>query len=228
MQITQTPAALIVGRRIYCILYGGRFGYIVNVIGTPGIGPQVRSLGGGVMMTGGSCKVDVIWDDGTQSPAVPECIVLGVQWKLYDEIVDSEVIAEAYTRAAIKTAQLKAKADEAVATMRTAMESATVAGRALGLIPESEFRAANKRGSSAAYNLRTELKAAGIKARVKQDGYSALNVWVALESMEAAKSIASKYKAGSFDGMTDSYDYDPSAWGRVFGDVQYVFCYVER
>ena len=27
--------------------------------------------------------------------------------------------------------------------------------------------------------------------------------------------------------MTDCYDYDPSAWGSVFGDVRYVFERVE-
>ena len=46
--------------------------------------------------------------------------------------------------------------------------------------------------------------------------------------LPAAKVICNKYEAGHFDGMTDCYDYDPSAWGAVFGDVRYVFEGVDR
>lgn len=227
MQIAQSPAALVIGRRVYCILYGGKYGTIVNIKGQPGIGPQVRSLGGGVIMTGGSCHVDIIWDNGSQSPHVPECIILGVQWKLFDEIVGAEEIAAAQANSVIFTAQQKAKADAERIAKAAADAAALEAGRAVGLIPESEFRTSGKRGSAAASNLRAELKAVGIKARVKQDGYSALNVWVSADNLAAAKTIAAKYKAGNFDGMTDCYEYSTSAWGRVFGDVQYVFIYTE-
>lgn len=130
--------------------------------------------------------------------------------------------------AAIRVASLKAKGEAAAEAMRKAKAAALVAGKAIGLIPEDEFKAAKKRGSAAAYNLRIELKAAGFKARVVQDGYSALRVHLAAGSDKGkAEAIADKYEAGSFDGMTDCYNYDPGAWGLVFGDVRHVFCYLE-
>lgn len=141
---------------------------------------------------------------------------------------DDAEIANLLAAKAIRDANIKAKADEAAAVMAAAMAQADVAGRALGLIPEAEFKAAGKRGSAAAYNLRAHLKARGIKASVKQDGYSCINVWVKASDHPMAQMIALAYKAGDFDGMVDCYNYDPSAWGRVFGDVQYVFVYNER
>lgn len=33
--------------------------------------------------------------------------------------------------------------------------------------------------------------------------------------------ILSKYEAGSFDGMTDSYSYHRTAWNEVFGSTKY-------
>ena len=129
-----------------------------------------------------------------------------------------------YAQEKRKKEQEKAKKDEAAARFKAAQAVALEAGKKMGLIPEAEFRAAGKRGSAAASNLRDELKAAGFKCGVKQDGYSAINVVAPADAdMERVKAICSKYKAGSFDGMSDCYDYDPCPWGSVFGDVQYVF-----
>jgi hypothetical protein len=149
------------------------------------------------------------------------------RFMLDEGVASAEEIAFLEACIEIRKASLKAKADEAAAIMRNAMAAAEIEGRKIGLIPEKEFQAAGKRGSAAAYNLRAELKAAGFKARVKQDGYSSINVWVDPGSdLSAVRKIADKYRAGDFDGMTDCYDYDPSAWGNVFGDVRYVFCYL--
>lgn len=139
--------------------------------------------------------------------------------------LDLAGVANLLAGVAIRNADLKAKADEAAAIFAAAMAEAKAAGLKLGLIPEADFQAAKKRGSAAAYNLRQELKAAGIKASVKQDGYNSINVWVDPADKAAAAKIADKYQAGNFDGMDDCYKYDPSSWGKVFGDVRYVFCY---
>ena len=146
------------------------------------------------------------------------------RFMLDDGCISVDDLAALEAAHAIRQASLKAKADEVAAEMVRAKAAALKAGLALGLMPEADFNAAKKRGSAAAHNLRIELKAAGIKASVKQDGYSAINVRIESGSRPAAKAICAKYKAGSFDGMTDCYDYDPCAWGLVFGDVRYVFC----
>jgi hypothetical protein len=213
-----------VGRKVSSSLYNRGMGVICAVNGVPGVVP-VRSLGGGIVQAGGSCEVDIAFYCGSMAKRLPECILMGVQWELQDEVVDAAEVAAVLAKAVLQQAALKAKADEVAAAFVVAMGQAEKDGIALGLIPEGVFNKSGKRGSAAAFNLRAELKAAGIKAKVKQDGYSALNVWAV--DMEAAQKIASKYKAGGFDSMSDCYDYDPSAWGKVFGDVQYVFVYKE-
>lgn len=215
--------AIEIGRRVSTGLYGRGRGTIVAVYGAPGQDP-VRALGGGVVMMGGSCEVDIVFDGGQSTKRLPECILRGVQWTVLDEVVDGTAIAQALASAAIYDAQMKAKAEAVASAFTAAMAASLKAGTDLGLIPEADFRAAGKRGSAAAWNLRQELKKAGIKASVKQDGYTCINVRIEnADQAELAKTIAQKYKAGSFDGMTDCYDYDPSAWGSVFGDVRYVF-----
>lgn len=223
MNAVQSTANLVIGQRVYCILYGGKYGTIYEIAGEQDVA-SIRSMGGGVMVTGGRADISVAWDRGGKSVRVPEAIVRGVQWRIFDEVVSAEKVAEALTNCAIYEAQIKAKAEEAVQVMRAAMDVARVEGQKLGLIAEADFQTMNKRGSAAAYNLRTELKKAGIKSSVKADGYNSLNVTIENDKdADAAKSIMMKYKAGRFDGMTDSYEYDSCAWGKVFGDVQYVF-----
>lgn len=228
MQVTATTQIQI-GQRIYTNLYARGYGSVVRIHGEQNAA-SVRSLGGGVMMMmGGAAEFDIVFDGGQQSQRLPECILRGVQWRILPDVVGADKVAAAITKAAIYQADMKAKADEAAAIFKTGMEAVKAAGVAKGLIPEADFRAAGKRGSSAAFNLRAELKQAGIKASVKQDGYNCLRVIITDKAdADAAKALGSKYKAGHFDGMTDSYDFDPSAWGKVFGDVQYVFVEAER
>lgn len=225
MQATQVQAAapMVIGQRVYCILYGGKFGTIVQISGEQSAA-SCRVLGGGVGVMGGSAWVDVVWDDGSQSIRLPESLVRGsVQWKRFEEVYTADQVAECIAAAAIYKAEQQAKAEAEKIAKAKADAEALAAGRAMGLIPEAEFRAAGKRGTAAAYNLRQELKLAGIKASVKGD-YNSITVAVTDDAdKEAVKAIMAKYKAGSFDGMTDSYEYSPGAWGRVFGDVQYVF-----
>ena len=66
----------------------------------------------------------------------------------------------------------------------------------------------------AAKAIRAELKALGIKARVRSDVFAGGDA-VRIEAndvhpdiFDEMKKIVNKYQYGSFDGMTDSYDYD--------------------
>ena len=214
-----------VGRKVYTNLYNRGVGVIYAIKGQPGRVP-VRSMGG-IMQTGGSCEVDIAFISGGRSKALPECILMGVQWRLLDEVASPEEVAAVLGKSLTYEALQKARADEVVAAFKVAKAAALEAGKALGLIPEAEFNKSGKRGSAAAANMRAELKAAGFKCGVKQDGYTAISVSApAGADLAKIKAITWKYKAGSFDGMSDCYDYDPSAWGAVFGDVQYVFVQV--
>ncbi len=82
----------------------------------------------------------------------------------------------------------------------------------------------------AAKNLRIELKRAfpGIAFSVRTSKYAGGNSidvsWTDGPTTQQADKIANKYAGGSFDGMTDSYDYKSSPWTEVFGEANYVHC----
>lgn len=82
----------------------------------------------------------------------------------------------------------------------------------------------------AAKNIRTELKRAfpGIKFSVRSSSYSGGNSidvsWTDGPTAQQVESITNKYEGGSFDGMTDCYDYKRSPWTEVFGDSKYIHC----
>ena len=224
MNLISPNKPLAVGQRVHCILYGGRDGVIVNIEGVQN--PASCSQAGGVMVMGGEAYVDVVWDDYGISRRVPEALVRGgVQWRVYDDVASLEEVAAALAGGAIKDASLRAKADEAAAAMRAAMAAAEKSGRALGLVPAAEFRDSGRRGSPVAWNVRRHLKAVGIKASVVELYHGSIRVRVDASSadrLDEAKIICGRYEAGSFNGMSDCYEYDPSAWGNVFGDARFV------
>jgi hypothetical protein len=81
----------------------------------------------------------------------------------------------------------------------------------------------------AAKNIRIELKRAfpSVAFRVKSERYSggdSIRVyWIDGPQTKQVEAITGKYQAGSFDGMTDSYNYSASAWSDAFGDAKYIF-----
>lgn len=84
--------------------------------------------------------------------------------------------------------------------------------------------------TTAAKNIRLELRAAfpGVKFSVKTSrfaGGDSIDVrWIDGPTSSQVEAIANRYAAGSFDGMTDSYNYERSAWTDAFGDAKYVSC----
>ena len=85
--------------------------------------------------------------------------------------------------------------------------------------------------TQAAKNLRIELKRAfpGIKFGVRTSRFSggdSIDVdWTDGPMLPQVQKFANKYSGGSFDGMTDSYEYSRSPWIAVFGDAKYVHCH---
>ncbi|MCZ0211369.1 hypothetical protein OZK63_39080 [Streptomyces sp. UMAF16] len=80
----------------------------------------------------------------------------------------------------------------------------------------------------AAKNIRIELKRAfpSVKFSVRSDkfaGGDAVNVdWTDGPTVAQVDEILEKYKAGSFDGMTDCYEYRNHVWGDAFGDAKFI------
>lgn len=214
-----------VGQRVYSSLYGGRNGIVHKIDGEQR--PEtVRSFLGGVMFRGGNAHLHIVFDNGGESH-VPECIVQGIQWRIYDQIATAEEIASALENAANvkaeKEAQAKADADRRAAE-REAHAAAHPHLLKIGDKPEwSEARIA-------AENVRRELKRTfpGIKFRVKSDHSSVGVYWTCGPRPAKIREIADRHSEGHFDGMDDSYKTDPDAtFADVFGGARYVNCHRE-
>lgn len=199
--------------------YGGA-GLIVAVRGTPGSG-RYESIGGVVMVVlREGAKVDVVYDDGREASDLSEALLTRdpTPWKVLDRPpAGPEVIAEYLARAAIYRSAEKAKAEEAAAARAALTE------RLKAEYPDMV-------GKPAAVNLRTMLKRAfpGVKFSVRSGrgaGVSSIDVkWTGLPRKEEVEAIANRFELGSFNGMDDLYEYDPSPWTDLFGGVRYVFC----
>lgn len=126
-------------------------------------------------------------------------------------------------RAGAATAKAKASASKTIAAARRAEQAEALKAQYPYLTPRGE---SNNGGKLVAKNIRAILKKkfTGIKFSVTSRDYSVVNVrWSDGPSGEAVRDLIGAFKAGSFDGMTDCYEYDEGAWNDAFGSVRYVF-----
>jgi hypothetical protein len=137
----------------------------------------------------------------------------GSRWSVADDHVEPDTVDILRAGVEAKEAADKAKAtagkqifDQTVAKLRTDYPHLT---QGAGPV-------------TAAKNIRVELKRAfpSVSFRVRTQKYSGgdnVNVsWTDGPTAEQVKAIADKYAGGSFDGMTDCYDYKRSPWTEVF------------
>lgn len=210
-----------VGQRVYSGLYGGRNGIVFAISGDQS--PQSVQHFGGVC-TGGRAYLDVVFDNGTISRKIPEAIVRGVQWRILDEVATPSEIVAAIHNAEQSEARRQAEAEATAA--RHAREREQHERDYPHLLKKTD-RPTWTRGRLAAENIRRELKRAFPKTKFKvtSDHNSVSVHWTCGPVAKDVEAIANRYKAGSFNGMTDSYESDPDAtFADVFGDPSYVFC----
>ncbi len=145
----------------------------------------------------------------------------GNRFVVTDEIADPDIILNAVSMANIKKAH-EEEAKELEKQRKHNLElqykkdnPSLEVGQGLGV---------------AARNTRRELKAKfpGVKFSVRSKGYSGgndINVsWTDGPTVKEVQKITSKYEEGSFDGMTDCYNYDKrNTWVGVFGGTKYMF-----
>jgi hypothetical protein len=218
----QYKGCLEVGQRVHCILYGGKDGVISAIEGQQDP-DSIRSLGGG-MVTGGRANVRVAFEDHLSG--VPEAIIRGVQWYIYNKIEPREVIDQTIEKARIAREEKERKAKEA-SEART-QRRADLPAQYPYLTPTNEQM--KYRGHAlGAKNLRIELKRAfpSVKFSVTSKSYSGGNsidiYWTDGPLTEDVEKISNKYREGSFDGMTDCYnDNHENVWPNVFGGAKYV------
>ncbi len=205
-----------VGTRVYCALYGGSDGIVYKV--TPGNEPM-RTIGH-IGTTGGE-SYDVVFPDHL-SRQVPEGIVRGVQWEVYEEVASADEIVEAISAA--NAAKERAAEVERENAARRAEERVKHAADNPHLLKKSD-KPDWSEARLVAHNVRIELKKRfpKTKFRVQVSGNGVNVGWTDGPTTQMVKEFTARHEHGSFDGMTDMYNYDPDAtFSDVFGGVNYV------
>lgn len=149
----------------------------------------------------------------------------GIGIYLLDEpLKDADEILELWEKS-VQAIELK-KRLEAEKVEHKAAVKASLPSKYPDLIQEKD--SVKKGATLAAKNIRIELKKAfpGVKFSVKSEYYSggnSVNVyWTDGPTTEQVEKITGKYQEGSFDGMTDCYNYEENLFSDVFGGAKYV------
>lgn len=215
-------APLVVGQRVHSILYGGRDGVIVAIHGEQR--PDSVGTIGGFISHGGNAEFDIVFDNGTQSKRLPESILHGVQWRISDEVWTEDQVKQALLRAADYVIRKEIEGKSAAEAFAAEIERLKAEHPHLKPVTES-----NKGGVTvAADNLRKHLKHLypGVKFSVRSKSYtggtSIYIEWTGGPTSAEVRAIGDKFKLGSFDAMTDGYEYKKSPWTETFGGAYYV------
>lgn len=216
-QILSATASIRVGQVIYTGLYNRGYGVVVAIRGEQ----APETISGTVVRAGGRAEFDIVFKSGQRADRLPECILRGVQWRVYEEVVSAaEVQAYVFGAEQYAEAQAMAKADSE-AKFATAVAALKV---------DPKFSHLEQRGegcpAAAVKNIRKDLKKhfPGVKFSVRQSrGYSSVTVaWTDGPTAAQVEEVTGRYKAGHFDGMADCYEFSRSPFGEVFGSIQYI------
>lgn len=224
VELDPKTAKVVVGQRVHSILYGGRDGIVTRIHGEQA--PQTIGSIGGFMSYGGRASFDIVFDDHF-SNQLPESVMRGVQWRIYDEVATADEIKEAIATA--EAAIARKAAERKAAEERRAAEREKHKTDNPHLLKFAD-RPGWTRGRLAATNIRTELKKAfpKVKFKVTSDRNSVNVSWTDGPAYDVVNKLVGKYQGGSFNGMEDIYEDNPDAtFGQVFGDPDYTFCYRE-
>lgn len=239
--IQNFPAAtsttdLRVGRRIHCILYGGRDGTIYNVDGEPGQGNSQSAMGGAFhFVRGAEAYVDVVWDNGTLGLKLPECIVTGVQWRFLDQEDRTQAqITDALAHVEIETARAEKLKREKAESFSAAVKSCRENKEFAHLEQTPVGGGYVRMGTLAAKNVRKILKKTfpGVKFSVRQRACDALLVnWRGEDEANAdagfqqrINEALSVFKTGQYNPYEDYHSSSNSPFNVVFGGVDYLIC----
>jgi hypothetical protein len=225
MKPIQKSATLLVGQYVESILYSRGRGIIYEISGEQTPETVLSIAKHGVFATGGSAMISVAFPSG-RSRMIPESIIRGVQWTIFDRIATpaevENLVAQAI--AAEEAAKAEEQRQETNRKNRLAGQLAEFAGW-LEPLPGSK----KSDHALGAANIRKELKKAfpGVKFKVTSDSFSGGNSidirWTAGPTVREVESITAKYQEGSFNGMEDIYENNrANTWPDAFGGAKYV------
>ena len=209
-----------IGQRVFSALYGGRYGIIDSVAGEQSPG-TCRSIQSGCGVIGGTAHVNIIWEDGSRSPMLPEALLRSsVQWELYGNVENQETVAKMRQRAEeyADAADRKRVYD----AEQFAKDTESLKKEYPWLLnPDQEANTLAR----ASKNIRAMLKRAfpGVKFSVKKDGHRTVNItWEDGPISSQVEQHTRQFEAGRFNGMEDIYDYKRTPWNTLFGAVDMI------
>lgn len=212
-------ANVVIGTRVNCALWYFGTGTVYGITGKQS--PEsVKSLFDGVGVMGGSADFEIVFDNGTKSNT-PESIVRGIQWQIYDEVVDAAFIEKALQYAE-QCADEKAREES---LQRLAFAEGLKQLRNDPQYKDLEQGDDRWSGKLAAKNIRIQLKAAfkGVKFSVRKNHYGSVCInWTDGPTKAEVEAITLRYKIGSFDAMQDLATSTPTPWSDTFGGVDYI------
>lgn len=205
-----------VGQRVFSAL-GGRYGVVESICGQQSPG-TCRGAKKGCVVTGGSAYVNIIWEDGSRSPMIPEVFLRSSsQWEVYGNVEPQEIVdkmrqladeyAEAVERQCANDAQQFALTTEALKKEYPWLLNA-----------EQESNAF-VRGIK---NIRTLLKRAfpTVKFSVRKTSHRSINIsWTDGPTIGQVEQYTRQFEAGRFNFVDDMYDYKRTPWNFQFGAI---------
>lgn len=219
VELLPDTSKIVIGQRVYTGLYGRGYGTVTHIEGEQS--PESCRGVLGVMRMGGTASVTVCFDGGQISEQLPETILRGVQWTIFAEVASAEAVARAIVRSQLFKAEKKAEAAEAKSSHLAAAEAFRTNPDYAHLSPLTE----KYDSKGATNNIRKHLKKLfpGVKFSVRNERGSSVAVrWADGPTTKAVDRALAWFKAGRFDGMTDSYEYSANPFGDVFGSVTYL------
>ncbi|WP_187484978.1 LPD29 domain-containing protein [Pantoea agglomerans] len=214
----QNEQAVVVGQVVSTVLYNRGQGVVFAVHGEQSPG-SVGSLSGCVSY-GGNATFDIAFESGGISRGLPESILHGKQWSIFQEIKSGEDTARIVKHAESEERRKQQEKEEAerhyaaeCQRLKTATEYAALSQHKNGAVQVTS-------------NIRKELneKFPGVKFSVRKRSYDSVSVnWTDGPTEEEVKTVTDKYKDSYFDGMQDMSVSCASSFNRIYGGVGYVF-----
>jgi len=223
MRGDQYAGPLAVGQKVYCGLYGGKYG-IISAIEGQQRPESIKRLAGGAVVMGGGAFFDVIFDTGRKSRMLPESILRGVQWRISEQIVDSGVIAAG--ERLVRETDARIKEEKRREAEERERERESLPGQ-FPYLTTKENAGKMSDHALAAKNIKEELRRTfpGVPFSVRYNGRGGASVkitWTDGPTREDVVKVTGKYQEGHFDGMEDIYRYSHSVFNGVFGGAKWV------
>ena len=214
-----------IGTMVSTCLYNRGRGYVFNIHGEQR--PEtVRAWSQGVVSSGGRAEFDIVFDSGHISRRLPECILHGVQWTIFDPdagFADADHIKKLLDHAEQIRLESEKQAQEKARIFAQEVEALKTSSEYVDLEQGTESG-----GVLAAKNIRKLLKKhfPATRFSVRKAHWGSLIVkWENGPETSEVEEWTSRFIDKEFDLQSDCHRYVSTPWTEVFGSVGYISLY---